>query len=155
LGSETGGRADIISHIMASSGNGAQVMAGSATDSPINRRYLAPKAPFAGSIRPPRASGPNRCTQKLRFPPKVVSRSDRISGRIPPGVCRGATAVILPSLSTPPDLSLDLSPGLSQGPVQFQLLPLWPWQGHRPECGGSATPKATILTRIHDSDATI
>ena len=33
-------------------GNGAQSMARYAIDSPINRRYLAPKAPFAGSIRP-------------------------------------------------------------------------------------------------------
>ncbi len=54
-GSEAGGWADIISHIMAPFGNGAQVMARSAIDSPINRRYLAPRAPLAGSIRP---SGP-------------------------------------------------------------------------------------------------
>ncbi len=51
-GSEAGGRADIISHIMASSGYGAQVMARSAIDSPINRRYPVPTAPFPGSIRP-------------------------------------------------------------------------------------------------------
>jgi hypothetical protein len=52
LGSEAGERADIISHIMASSGNGAQAMARSAIDSPIIRRHLAPRAPFAGPICP-------------------------------------------------------------------------------------------------------
>ena len=54
LGSEAGERADIISHIMASSGNGPQVMARSAIDVPINRRHMAPRAPFAGSTRSPR-----------------------------------------------------------------------------------------------------
>ena len=53
LGSEAGGRADIIYHLMASFGNGAQVMARRAIDPPINRRHLAPRAPFAESIRPP------------------------------------------------------------------------------------------------------
>ena len=27
--------------------------------------------------------------------------------------------------------------GLSPDPVRFQLLPLWPWRGHTPECGDS------------------
>ena len=39
--------------------------------------------------------------------------------------------------------------GLSLDPVRFQLLPLWPWRGHTPECGGFATLKAIILTRTH------
>ena len=45
------------------------------------------------------------------------------------------------------DLLLDVPAGLSLDPVGFQLPPLWPWRGHTPECGGSATPKATILIR--------
>ena len=56
LGSEAGGRADIISHIMGSYGNGAQVMGRRAIDSPTNRRHTAPRARFAGSIRPPEPS---------------------------------------------------------------------------------------------------
>ncbi len=52
LGTEAGGQADLISHIMASYGNGAQLMARRAIDSPIDRRYQAPRASFAGSIRP-------------------------------------------------------------------------------------------------------
>ena len=54
---------------------------------------------------------PNRCTQKLRFSLKVLSKSDRFSGRIPPGVYHRATGVIVPSLSTPPDLSRGSTPG--------------------------------------------
>jgi hypothetical protein len=42
---------------------------------------------------------------------------------------------------------LDLPAGLSLDPVRFRLPPLWPWRGHTPECGVSATLKATILTR--------
>ena len=52
LGSEPSGRAYIISHIMAPFGNGVQAMARSANDSPLNRRCLAPRTPFSGSIRP-------------------------------------------------------------------------------------------------------
>ncbi len=52
-GSEAGWLADIIAHIMAPFGNGAQMMARSAIDSPINRRCLTLRASFAGSIRPP------------------------------------------------------------------------------------------------------
>jgi len=44
-------------------------------------------------------------------------------------------------------LFLDLSAGLFLDPVRFQLLGLWPWRDHTPECGGSATLKAIILTR--------
>jgi len=53
LGSEAGGRADIISHIVAPFGNGVCEMARCASDSPLNWRCLAPRTPFAGSIRPP------------------------------------------------------------------------------------------------------
>jgi len=136
-----------------------------------------PDGSFFGVDSPPESSGPNRCTQKLSFSPKVMSKSDRISGPIPPGVYRRATAVIFPPRSAPPDLSpyvspyvspdlspdsslglflgllLDLHAGLSLDPVRFQLLPLWPWPDHTPECRGSATPNATIPARTLGSRA--
>ena len=63
--------------------------------------------------------------------------------------------------SAPPDLSPDPSLGvspdlharLSRDTVRFQPLGLLPWRGRTPECRGSATPKATILTRTHHSTA--
>ena len=62
-----------------------------------------------------------------------MSESDRIFGRIPPGVYRQATAFIFPPRSAPPDLSpdlslgpfLDLPAGLSLDPVRFQMLAEW------------------------------
>ncbi len=53
LGSEAGGRANIMFHIMDPFGNGSQGMAHCAIDVPENRRRLAPRAPFMGPIRPP------------------------------------------------------------------------------------------------------
>jgi len=117
-----------------------------------------PEGSLCGVDSPPEAPRPNRCTQKLRFSPKVLSKSDRFSGRIPPGVYRRATVIVFPSLGTPgmyPRVHLRSIPGPTRGsipgplgPVRLQLLPLWPWRGHTPECGGgSATPNATILTR--------
>jgi hypothetical protein len=55
--------------------------------------------------------------------PKVVSKRDRISGRIPPGVY----------------------PWARRDPSCFRSL--WPGRDHTPACGGSATLKAAILTR--------
>ena len=53
LGSEAGGRTDIISHDMAELGNGSRAMAYSNRDSPLTRRPSALGAPPGGSIRPP------------------------------------------------------------------------------------------------------
>ena len=53
MGSEPSGRAATISHIMVPFGRGAQAMPRSAIDLTINRRRLAPRSPFAGSIRRP------------------------------------------------------------------------------------------------------
>jgi len=122
LGSEAGGRADIIYHIMAPFGNGAQVMARRAIDSPRNRRYLAPRAPLAGSIRPP---GPPAQIDVLRscvFLRKYYQKVTVSLGGYPPGyIAEPQQSSFHPSARPP-----DLSPGLSLGPVRFQLLPLWP-----------------------------
>jgi hypothetical protein len=114
-GSGAGGQADIIYHIMASFGNGAQVMARSAIVSPINRRYLPSRAPFEGPIRRP---GPPAQIDILR---NCVFRRK---------YCRKVT----------------VSPGgYPRGYIPEPQL--WTWRDCTPECGLSATPKATIVTR--------
>ncbi len=156
LGSEPSSRADIIPHIMASFGNGGQAMACSAIDSPINRRYSAPRTPFGRSIRPPATPAQIHVLRSCVFLRKYCQNltvslggypwgyiaepqqsSSRPSAR--PGCIRGF--ILGRFLGLPAGLSLDL--------VRFQLLPLWPRRDHTPACGGSATPKATILTRTH------
>ena len=68
-----------------------------------------------------------------------------LSADISADLSAGLSAGLSEALSL--DLPLDLPAGLSLDPARFQLLPLWPWQGHMPECGRSAIPKATIPAR--------
>ncbi len=84
-GSGAGGQADIIYHIMVSCGNDEQVMARSAIDAPINRRYLAPRAPFAGSIRLPGPPAQIDVLKNCGFRRKYCQEVTVSPGRYPRG----------------------------------------------------------------------
>jgi hypothetical protein len=83
-----------ICHNPAEFGNSAGVVVSDASNSPHHRAATVPKTRRRTSARGARASGPNRCTQKLRLSAKLVAKSDDISAQIPPGVyCRAGGAV--------------------------------------------------------------
>jgi len=113
LGSEPSGRADIISHIMASFGNGSQSMACSTIDSPISRWYPAPRTPFGTSIRPPGTPAQIDVLKSCVFLRKYYQNLTVSLGGYPRGY------LVEPGWS--PLCSPGLSPGLSPGPVPPQL----------------------------------
>ena len=125
MGSEPSGRADIISHIMASFGNGSQSMACSTIYSPIIRRYLAPMAPFAGSIRLPGTPAQIDVLKSCVFLRKYYQNLTVSLGGYPRGYIAEPgwsplVSRIYPPIY-PPIYPRAYPPGLSPGPVPPQL----------------------------------
>ena len=142
--------------------------AGRATDFPINRRYLAPRASSAGSIRP---LGPPAQVDVLRscvFLRKYYQKLTISLGGYPRGyITEPRRTSFRPSarpqiyLRTYPRVYSWTTPGFVPGSITGPTRGPIPGPGsiptasavalarQQPECGGSATPKATILTRTH------
>ena len=101
-----------------------------------------PQGSFCGADWPPGAPGPNRCTHKLRFSPKVLSKSDTISAWIPPGVYGRAVAIGVLRSGLPSGLRSGLPSGLFAGALMLQLLSVKSWHGRtqraNPDQMGSA-----------------
>jgi hypothetical protein len=70
-------------------GKAARAVADGAGTPPYNRLQPVPETRRKAVARGLFASGPNRCTQKLRLSLKLSAKTDGITDRIPPGVyCR-------------------------------------------------------------------